>query len=131
MKKLALCTLITLVCGSVLAEDWIHSAGNDEADFFIKPGSLSFSKNKSKENIAVVTGKLVMKPSTQTTFFKWYVRLAECESKQGKIVSLNLSGEYQYENEFIVGSGTIASINAQSICSAADYITSEKRKKSM
>lgn len=132
MKKTFFVACLTaLICSSAAAEDWTLAASSNKIELYAQPGSFIFSKNKASEPIAVVTGKSVDKLTTQIEVEKWYVRLVDCEAKQGKLVTLTIGGEFKYDNDFVFGSGSLASITAKLVCDVATYVAEEKRKKSL
>jgi hypothetical protein len=49
----------------------------------------------------------------------------------GKIVSLNIDGTYLFENDFVFGSGSVASGMAEAICGAYTYAVKTREKKGL
>lgn len=107
-------------CFASAEKNWIGLASlGDGTKWEAKPGSFEFSKNKSGLPIAVLTGRVVNpKPST-IDLQKWYVTAGDCKNKMGKLITLSVSGDYQYENDFIYDGGNVASSIAQFICDVA------------
>ena len=134
MKKLL--TLLSLIAVCVLAQaqdqspGWISVAATDEAKFEAQQGSFEVRTNRSNEEIAVVTGRVILK-TNNVELQKWYVRTANCDAKQGKIVVLTLSGDFKYDEDFIFGGGTVGSATAQFVCGVRKYVSEEARKKSL
>lgn len=112
--------------------EWIDIASsNDGKKWAVQAGSLEFSKTKGGASIAVVVGRISDPNTSNITLRKWYVSAGDCSKKMGKVVSLGVSGEYEFENDFVLGSGNIASSMAEAICGAADYRIKEKNAKSL
>lgn len=125
--------LFLLVSFSAFAEkNWIDLAVSDDGTKWeAKPGSFEFTKNRSGIPIAVLTGRVVnSKPST-IDLRKWYVTAGDCKNKMGKLISLDVSGEYQYETDFLFDSGSVASSIAQFICEVADESIKKASGKSL
>ncbi len=85
-----------------------------------KPGSFEFSTNRNKVSIAVIAGRVLNSKTTDIELYKWYVSAADCSKKMGKLVSLSISGEYQFDSDFMYGSGNVASDIAEFICAVAE-----------
>lgn len=112
--------------------EWINIAShNDGTKWAVQAGSLEFSKTKGGISIAVVVGRISDPNTSKISLNKWYVSAGDCSKKMGKVVALDISGEYKYESDFVLGSGNIASSMAEAICGAADYRIKEKNDKSM
>lgn len=118
-------------CASVMADDWVNVAASDESIFSIQKGSGAVTKNKGGEGIYVVVGRITQVKTTKITLSKWYVKESDCLNKQGQLVTLSLGGEYQFENDFVIGSGSIASSTAEFICAAYEYAIKEYVEKSI
>jgi hypothetical protein len=134
LKRLAAAAVIALICTPVLPQvDWINIAASAESNmrWDIQPGSLEFSTNKGGSAIAAVVGRITNTKTSTINLYKWYVSGVDCKKKMGTIVSLNISGEYLFENDFVFGSGSVATAIAETICGAADYTIAEKTKKSI
>lgn len=133
MKNL-LAIAITL-CASTYAyaqAEWIDIAShNDGTKWAVQAGSLELSKTKGGVSIAVVVGRISNPNTSSITLNKWYASASDCSKKMGKIVTLDVGGDYKYENDFVIGAGNIASSIAEAICGAADYRIKEKNAKSL
>lgn len=101
----------------------------DNSQYDIKNGSFEVTKTKGNVPIAVVIGRVQSKSSISV--FKWYVPLQACLDKLGTVVSLNLSGDYQFENDFVVGGGNIAASMGETICAIAEKYFTEINQKSL
>ena len=47
---------------------------------------------------------------------QWYVTLEDCRAGHGKMVILDMDGEYQYENDFAADGGTVSTDIAEVRC---------------
>ena len=119
-------------CYSSAEIKWISLA---ETDGGIKmeamPGSFEFSTNKSNTAIAVLTGRQVDLKSKQIDLRKWYVSAVDCNNKMGKLVTLTVSGDYRFENDFVYDGGNVASAIAGFICDVADQSIKKANGKSL
>ncbi|PRA59128.1 MULTISPECIES: hypothetical protein [Pseudomonas] len=96
-----------------------------------KPGSFEFSTNRNKVSVAVIAGRVVNSKTSDIALYKWYVSAADCSKKMGKLVSLGVDGEYQFDNDFMYGSGSVASSVAEFICAVADNNIKKAEGKSL
>ena len=97
----------------------------------VKPGSLELSKTKGQVPIVVVVGRVSNQSSRQITLSKWYVSIKDCEREMGKVVTLNLDGQYRFENDFVFGGGNVATAMAESICGAYTYQVNTRNRKGL
>lgn len=102
-------------------QDWIRIAETDETMWHVRPGSLEISRTKGQVPIALVVGRISSRKNQQISLYKWYVSMADCQREMGKLVTLNVDGSYAFENDFVFGSGNVASSMAESICGAWTY----------
>lgn len=104
--------------------NWISiGESNDGLKWEAKPGSFEFSKNKNNVSIAVLAGRVVNSKTTDIRLYKWYVSASDCANKMGKLVSLNVGGEFEFDSDFMFGGGNVSSGIAEFICSVAgEYI---------
>lgn len=112
--------------------NWISlDESKDGLKWEAKPGSFEFSQNKKKVAIAVIAGRVVNSRDSQVSLYKWYVSAADCDNKMGTVVSLSVAGEYQFESDFMYGSGTIGSSIAEFICAVAEDRVKKASDKSL
>ncbi len=132
MKKLVVAAIASLSLTTSIANNgWSEVANNGNTTWHIKDGSLEFRKTKGGAYIAVVVGRITDSKTSQITLRKWYVSAIDCKKKMGKLVTLDISGEYKGENDFVEGAGTIATSIADIICGAAEYSIREADSKSL
>ena len=113
-------------------EGWVRIASNDKGGKWdIKAASLDISHTRTEIPIAVVIGRITDTKSSGVSLYKWYVPLKDCVAKNGIVATTNMSGEYQFENDFVFGSGNIASSMAEAICGAAMQRIKEVSGKSL
>lgn len=129
MKRVISGILLVAACSSVMADGWVQTTSNDTHQFSIKKGTGEITKNKAGEDIFVVIGRMYGKKSKKIDLEKWYVTVADCLKKEGKLVTLSLAGDFMYENDFVFQGGSIASANAELICGGYDYAKQETLEK--
>ena len=101
-------------------KNWISLVSADGSKWEAKAGSFEFSKNKSDVPIAVLAGRIVSSKPSKIDLHKWYVSAGDCKNEMGKLITLSVSGEYQFENDFLFESGSVASYIAKFICDVAE-----------
>ncbi|WP_370305728.1 hypothetical protein [Sinimarinibacterium flocculans] len=137
MKNTALiraCIFFQLALSTAVNADdgWVTvAASNDGTTWQAKSGSLEFTQTKGSTPIVVVTGRVTEKSGSRITVEKWYVPVSDCVKEQGTIVTLSISGEFKYENDFVFGSGNVASGMAELICGAAKQKAIEANNKGL
>jgi hypothetical protein len=118
LRRLACSMLLLLPLAGQAQQDWIPIAETDETLWHVRPGSLELSRTKGQVPIALVVGRISSRKTQQISLYKWYVSMADCQREMGKLVTLNVDGSYAFENDFVFGSGNVASSMAESICGA-------------
>lgn len=94
---------------------WQQLALNDKSEIAIKTDSF-VKKNINGQELIGVTGRNVDVASNKTILVNWYVTQAACNKQQGKLITVNIDGSDSYDNNFVLGSGSMGSIIAESIC---------------
>ena len=69
------------------------------------------------------------KQTKKITLNKIYVATSDCIKHSGKIITLNMDGEYQFENDFVFGAGSIGTGNAEFICAVYESVKAENLSK--
>jgi len=119
---------------SATAEDgWTNIGVSEKGNvrYDVRNGSFEVTKTKGEVPIAVVVGRISNPKTSNISVFKWYVPLQACVDKLGTVVSLNVSGEYQFENDFVFGGGNIAAAMGETICGVAERYFTEINKKGL
>lgn len=126
-------TLLLLISFSISADNtWIKLASADDGSKWeALVGSFEFAKTKNNVPIALLAGRVTSAKRKQIDLNKWYVTGADCKSEMGKLVTLSVSGEYQFENDFIFDSGNAASLIAKFICEVAELSIKKSDSKSL
>ena len=127
------CTMAFLASAALAESKWIFiaSSTSKQQKFEIKSGSLEISKTRSGTPIAVVIGRDHGPNTSKIDVWKAYVPLKDCISESGVIVTTNMAGVYQYQNEFVFDGGSVASSLAEAICGAAKAQVKEASDKSL
>ncbi|MEW9840569.1 MULTISPECIES: hypothetical protein [Pseudomonas] len=101
--------------------NWISlGSTNDGLKWEGKPGSFEFTTTKNKAAVALIAGRVVNSKTSDIQLYKWYVSVADCNNNMGKLVSLSVGGEYEFDSDFMFGSGNVSSSIAEFICAVAD-----------
>jgi len=117
MKKLLITFAIALASTAALAvPDWVLLAAADTATWEGRSGTLTFGKTKGGKQIAVAEGRVLNLNTKIYAFEKWYVLTDQCRAGYGKVVTLNMAGEFLYETDFVDNGGSVASALADMLC---------------
>ena len=134
MKRLFMATVLACAAAFAHAESgWVNiaSTGLNDMLWDVKSGSLEFTKTKGGAVIAVVIGRITNTKTSRIDLYKWYVSAIDCKKQIGKVVTLDIDGTYKFENDFVFGSGNVATAMAEAICGAADYSIKKVDEKSL
>lgn len=129
MRQILILAAIFLTTVVNAQSKWVNIGNTDESEWDIQAGSFEESKTKGGVPIAVVVGRVTQKKTKQINVLKWYVSVADCNNKMGKLVALNIDGTYRYENDVVFGAGSIGSSVAEMICAAYEQHVEDRRKK--
>lgn len=125
--------LLALALGASLPlsaqTNWVNVANSEDSQWDIRAGSLDETTTKGGTRIAVAVGRVSNTKTKRIDVEKWYVSLDDCERQMGKLVTLDVDGEYLYENDFVVGSGSIGGSVAGFICAAHNLRVEARDKK--
>lgn len=117
---------------AIADESWVAIASSKAGMLWEgKAGSFEFTQNKSGVVIGVLIGRVTSNSSSSVTLEKWYVSLDDCVKGNGTLVTLKISGEYQYETDFVIGAGNVSSEIAETVCAVASGKAEEIKKKSL
>lgn len=100
------------------ASDWILIAqtNDDERSYSGRKGSYELFATKGGTPIAMILGQTEDGISKKVTYNKWYVAVSDCEAGMGKLVALKVSGEYEFETDYVAKGKNIASGIGDLIC---------------
>lgn len=84
-----------------------------------KTNSYELTNTRKGTRIAKIIVRQVDPVSHQISIYQRYVSLNDCKRKRGKIVAVDMDNNYKFENDFIIGGGSIGSSVAETICSIA------------
>lgn len=110
--------VLALLASPAFADDsaWVRVTESSDLTWDIQRGSHEASNTKGGVPISVAVGRTVHTKTTVISLYKWYVSDKDCDAGSGKLVTLGLDNRYQWETEFLVKSGSVASQLAQVIC---------------
>ena len=77
----------------------------------------------------MILGQIEDKKNKSVTYGKWYVSTSDCDAGLGKLVILNVNGDYNFESDFVANGNNIASAVADLICNIYRTDAQERRDK--
>ncbi|MBT9571076.1 MAG: hypothetical protein IV106_08205 [Pseudomonas umsongensis] len=98
---------------------WTDIGSVDEYRYQIQDGSFRFDKNSNGTALAVVIGRRIITTSQDILLLQWSVSAQDCVNERGSITVYDVNGNPSFQNDFVFGGGTLASIVAETVCAAA------------
>lgn len=116
-KKIFLAILLLITATYSHADsDWVLISYTDNNTFEGRTKSQENTTTRGGKIISVFSGRIFYKKDKSYTFSKWYVSHEDCIAGYGKVVSLDIQGIYQHENDFVMNGGNVASTLAKAAC---------------
>ena len=107
---------------SVAQDQWSLIAYTSTDKYYALKGSAEIVANKTNEEVIVVTMKAEDIVKQVIKLEKVYVRTSDCLRKQGKVVFLDMDGNFKFSVDFIFGAGSIGTQKAETICGVYAYM---------
>ena len=120
MRTIFFVLTATILSGSAFAQDWIDLASSDAGFWEGRAGTMDFATTKGGIPIATASGRIRWTKDKSVDFVRWYVAVDHCKKGYGKLVTLNMSGEFKYENDYVKNGGSIASSIGDVLCSGVE-----------
>lgn len=98
------------------SEGWTNIFTKDGVTWEVRNNSLGAAKTAAEEPIFTIDIRAI--EGANVTLMTAYVRVQDCVAKRGKLVFVNMSGSFLFENDFMADGGTIASDIATTVCKA-------------
>lgn len=99
---------------------WVYLAESDNVFVEAKAGSYEETKTKSGKKIAAIIVQYDKRKTKSISLMKQYVSLSDCKKGSGKLVSLNMSGVFEFEVDIVIDGSSIGSATASAICRIAN-----------
>jgi len=131
-KLWSLFALLPLLLGVAYVQaqsEWLNVSNSDDNAYDIKSGSLEETMTKAGVEVATVIGRVNNLKTKRIDLEKWYVSVTDCNRELGKLVTLDLDGQYKHENAFVFEGGNVSSRIAQMICGSLSLRTKTRQGK--
>ena len=117
-------TLLAVSCFAFADDGWstISTSIDGNTRWDGKVGSAELRKNKSNEEIVLLVGRIADTKESTINVYQWYVTLQDCKNGKGKVVTLDISGDYLYDFDFVPGAGNVAAILGETVCGVAERL---------
>lgn len=119
-RTLATLALACTAASIASAADWTPiTQGEDGLNWLVQPGSLRVRTNTDKLQVAVVTTKIILPdPTANVEINDTYVPTTHCAARRGYLAIIDFNNQLVATHPFVFGAGTMASIMAETICTA-------------
>ena len=97
---------------------WIHitNDSNDTMVYSAKSGSYAVITVRNGTEVATVLGQIENIAKKSAEYKRWYVPTSDCISGFGKLVTLKVNGDYDFEVDYVAKGKNIASGIGDTIC---------------
>jgi hypothetical protein len=114
-----------------LARDWVLVTAAGSTTYEARDGTLEYLVASDQKPIAMLLFRVKDNVNQQTVFVRNYVRIADCQTGFGKLVTTDVNGNPTINTDFVFDGGNVASEIAKAICTAHSEIqkTDGKRKR--
>lgn len=123
--------LVSCLATAASDENWVEVSRTEHGVYAIKKGSLEFTATKGGESVILVLGRAFDLKTSEVSFEKWYVTGTDCGKEMGPVVTLDMSGNYKFENDFVFSGGSVASSIAEVICLVGLDVANKQNSKSL
>ena len=130
-KRILAATLLALVSALALAgaDDWSPLANMVKSDVDVRRDSMRFFQADGGKWIASMTVRWHTKSNDRYDFNHMAVQEYDCRRGFGTIITLDLNGNFLFENNFVDGGDNMASAAADLLCFGLGRHLGEKAKK--
>lgn len=122
MKKCLVTFLLGVACSAALPAEWVLLGSTDWALWEGLAGTREVSTTRGGKPAVVAAGRVTDKKSKLITFEKWYVTVEDCRAGHGKLVTIDMDGNFKHETQFVLTGGSIASSLADMLCYVVDQV---------
>lgn len=112
-------------------DGWTLVAESNTVQYSAQNGSFISSQTRGGTEIFVVIGKSHDSTTNQISIEKWYVSVSDCAQGHGNLVTLDIDGNFKFENSYANGGGSVASGIAETICALGALYREQAVKKSI
>jgi hypothetical protein len=105
-----------IAAAAALSGDWIELASTGETLWEGRAGTRLTKTTKGGTPIAIASGRVVHQKTKEITFYQWYVSIEHCRARHGKLVTVDMDGNFKFENDFVLNGGNVASALAEMLC---------------
>lgn len=107
---------LAILTFSAQAQGWVKVSESNATIFYIQEGSLRITENDSGVRVVAAVGKTEVKETRKLEGVQWYVPIAHCRDRKGKLVVTDTVGKFKSETDFVFGLGNVASSIAEIMC---------------
>lgn len=110
---------------------WVHVTSSDDVSFSAREGSFELTKAKNGTSVASILGQYAFIKTKIVAYNKLYVSTNDCAKGYGKLVLLDLDGNYSSESDFVSKGENLGSNVADFICAVYQSVLEKQNGKSL
>lgn len=130
LKELAIVAGLGLACFMAHGQnspEWLPLAESNTDKWEGHAGTRTRTTTRAGDEVVVAEGRVTNRLAHTIAFEKYYAKVDDCRTGSGKLVTLDMAGNYKFETDFVLHGGNVASSLAEMLC----YAVSEADKKSL
>lgn len=124
MRFKSIILAVGLLSGNSYAvQDWLEITSTDAGIWEGRAGTREYATTRGGLPIVVANGRVRWIKDKSIDLVRWYVTVQDCKKGYGKVVTLDMSGNFRWENDYVKNGGTVASAIGEMLCYPVDQQT--------
>lgn len=114
--KIVAVTLVACTALTAQANDWIPLSETESNTWEGRAGTRVEAQTRNGTPVIKAAGRILDRRSQTYQFVQWYVSIDDCKQGFGKLVTLDMSGNFRFDNDYVEKGGSVASTLAAMLC---------------
>ncbi|MGE8318341.1 MAG: hypothetical protein ACN6O3_06300 [Comamonas sp.] len=108
---------------------WMDITESKDSLYSYRMGSFDSATTKGGKNVSSIVVQIKNKKENSASYQKYYVSNEHCDLGMGKLIALDMNGEFIYENDFVSSGNSVSSGISDFICAFYKLNKKEKQDK--
>lgn len=114
--KIAAMTLLASAALTAQANDWVPLSETESNTWEGRAGTRVEGQTRNGTPVIKAAGRIFDRRLKTYEFVQWYVSINDCKQGFGKLVTLDMSGNFRFDNDYVDKGGSVASSLAAMLC---------------